>query len=71
MHTTFDRKQPHGFLENLKFLDSHGVKGRVNRQQVCLLEERRAEDGIEAAKVGEKQTRGANSRANLSAHRDL
>ena len=32
MHTTttFDKKQPNGPLENLKFLDSDGVKQRVN-----------------------------------------
>lgn len=59
MHTTFDEKQPSGLLENLKFLDSDGVKGRVNRRQACLWEERSAEDGIQAAKVGEMQTRGA------------
>ena len=53
MHSTFDKKQPNGPLENLKVLDSD----RINRQRACFLEEKAfvGEIGIQAVKVGEMQ----------------
>lgn len=71
MHTAFDKTQPNDLLENLRVLDSDGVKGRVNRQRACLLEGRGADDGIQAGEGGEMQIRGASSQVNAGAHRDL
>ena len=53
MHTAFDKKQPDDPLENLRVLDSDGVKGRVHGQRGCRLEGRGAEDGIQGGKGGE------------------